>query len=281
MTWWRKKEDYPQPAEWPLALPRDLAPERVEEIRRRVDDLSDRAQYGWGHTINFGPFTKEGVMKDNFLHIVGHLDAWAWWPKSLQGLRIADIGCLAGAITAIMAHRGAAEILAVDEIPEHTDQCAYVAEVFGLKRVKTLTASLYRLPELGVGRFDLILLSGVLYHLSDMLVGLYLMRELLRVGGTLLIESTAVDDGEHSYANFGRFARGMWWEPSTLCLKDMCEFMGLAEVEVRMYWPDRALARAKKLSDDPITFKRGLNYPFTDLRDGVARHMDVGKMARK
>lgn len=278
--WRKRKEGPPPPAKWPLSLPRDLASERVEEIKRRVDELAARAQYGWGHTINFGPFTKEGVMKDNYLHIVGHLDAWRWWPSRLGGLRVADIGCLTGAITAIMAHRGA-EVLAVDEIPEHTAQCAYLAEVFGLSNVQILTASLYRLPELGVGKFDLILLSGVLYHLSDMLVGLYLMRELLKVGGTLLIESAAVEDDLHSYANFGRFARGMWWEPSTLCLKDMCEFMGLAEVEVRQFLPDRALARAKKKDDAPILFRRGLNYHFTDLRDSVPRRMDTDEMARK
>jgi SAM-dependent methyltransferase len=277
---WRKNRT-PRPAEWPLSLPKSLTREQVEEVRRRVDELSDRSQYGWGHTIDFGPFTKEGVMSDNFLHIAGHLDAWRWWPRKLKGLRVADIGCFAGGLTVLMAHRGAAEVLGVDQIPEHAEQCAYVAEVFGFRNVRTRSASLYDLPKLGVGQFDLILLSGVLYHLSDMLVGLYLMRELLTIGGTLLIESAAVGDDEHSYANFGRFAMGIWWQPSTLCIKDMCEFMGLSEVEVRMYWPDRCLARARKTSDEPITFKRGLNYPFADLRDGVRRHMDITQMAPK
>lgn len=281
MLWWKQKEGYPEPAKWPLALPRDLSPERVEEIRRRIDELAAAGQYGWGQTIDFGPFTKEGVMSDNFLHIVGHLDAWKWWPQSLKGRRVSDIGCFSGATAVLMAHRGAAEVVGVDEIAPHTAQCAYLAEIYGFSNVKTLTASLYNLPNLGVGQFDLILLSGVLYHLSDMMVGLYVMRELLKVGGTLLIESAAVGDDEHSYANFGRFAMGIWWEPSTLCIKDMCEFMGLSEVEVRMYWPDRCLARATKLNDDPIPHRRGLNYPFEGLRDLVPRHMDPSKMARK
>ncbi len=275
------REEGPPPAEWPLSLPASLSAEEVEAVRRRVDELSEAAQYGWGHRIDFGPFVKEGVMKDNFLHIVGHWDAWGWWPERLDGLRVADIGCLTGAVSMIAAHRGADEVLAVDEIPPYAAQCAYLAEVFRLPAVKTLVASLYRLPEMGVGKFDLIILSGVLYHLSDMLVGLYVMRELLKVGGTLLLESAAVPDDEHSYANFGRFAMGIWWQPSTLCIKDMCEFMGLSEVEVKMYWPDRCLARAKKLSEDPIPFRRGLNYPFDDLRDAVPRSMDLRRMAPK
>jgi 2-polyprenyl-3-methyl-5-hydroxy-6-metoxy-1,4-benzoquinol methylase len=278
---WRKKTVPPPPAQWPLRLPESLAPEQVEGIRRRVDELAARAQYGWGHTINFGPFVKEGVMKDNFLHIVGHWDAWGWWPRDMKGMRVADIGCLTGGISMIAAHRGAEEVLAVDEIAEHVGQCAYLAEVFGMKNLRTLTASLYDLPKKQVGQFDLVILSGVLYHLSDMLVGLYVMRELLRVGGMLLVESAAVDDDEHSYANFGRFAMGMWWQPSTLCVKDMCEFMGLSDVEVRRYWPGRCLARARKTSDEPIRFRRGMNYPFTDLRDAEGRTMDLGEMAPK
>jgi 2-polyprenyl-3-methyl-5-hydroxy-6-metoxy-1,4-benzoquinol methylase len=275
----RREEKRPKPAEWPLSLPAAMAQAEVEGVRRRAEELSARAQYGWGHTINFGPFTKEGVMKDNFLHIVGHWDAWEWWPKDLKGLRVADVGCLTGGISMIAAHRGAAEVVAVDEIPEHVEQCAYLAEVFGMRNVRTLTASLYDLPKREVGRFDIVILSGVLYHLSDMLVGLYLMRELLKVGGGLLIESAAVRDDTHSYANFGRFAMGMWWQPSTLCVKDMCEFMGLSEVEVRMYLPDRCFARARKTSEEAIPFRRGLNYTFTDLRDARPRRMDLGEMA--
>jgi SAM-dependent methyltransferase len=278
---WRRKSEVPRPAEWPLSLPRSLNEEQVETVRRRVEELAQRAQYGWGHTIDFGPFVKEGVMKDNFLHIVGHWDAWEWWPRSMKGLRVADIGCLTGGISMIVGHRGADEVVAVDEIPEHVDQCAYLAEVFGMRNVRTLAASLYDLAKMDVGKFDLVILSGVLYHLSDMLLGLYIMRELLKVGGTLLLESAAVDDEEHSFANFGRFAMGMWWQPSTLCVKDMCEFMGLSEVEVRMYWPDRCFARASKPSEEPIRFRRGINYPFADLRDAEQRTMDLGGLAPK
>jgi SAM-dependent methyltransferase len=278
---WRKRSESPRPAAWPLALPCDMTAEQVARVRHRVEELSERAQYGWGHTIRFGPFTKEGVMKDNFLHIAGHWDAWGWWPQDMQGLRVADIGCLTGGLTMLVAHRGAEEVLAVDQIPEHLDQCSYLSEVFGLKNVRTLTASLYDLPQMDVGKFDVVILSGVLYHLSDMLVGILVMRELLKVGGTLLMETAAVGDDEHSYADFGRFAIGMWWRPSTLCVKDMCEFMGMSEVEVKMYWPDRCFARARKSSDEQIRFRRGLNYPFGELKDAVARNMDLGGMAPK
>jgi SAM-dependent methyltransferase len=278
MLW--KQNKPPRQAAWPFSLPRSYTQEQVEAVRLRVDELATQAQYGWGHTINFGPFAKDGVVKDKFLDIIGIWDEWRWWPRDLKGLHVADIGCLTGGMSLIMGHRGAEEVLAVDEIPEHIAQCEYLRDLFGVSSVKTLTASLYQLPAaLPPGSFDIIVLSGVLYHLSDMLVGLLIVQQLLKVGGTLLIESAAVDDDQHSYANFGRFALGIWWQPSTLCIKDMCGFMGLSDAEVRMYLPDRCVARARKTTDEPILFRRGLSYHFDDLRDARSRTMDFGVMA--
>ena len=279
---WSKTRGRPRPAQWPFKLPESLSGAQIDEIRRRVDDLGAQAQYGWGHTIDFGPFTKEGVLKDNYLSIAACWDAWGWWPRPARNLRVADIGCYTGGLSLLLAHRGAAQVLAVDEIPEHVAQCSYLCELFAVDNIRTLTASLYQLPDhVDPGSLDLIVLSGVLYHLSDMLVGLLIARDLLKVGGVLLIESNAVDDDEHSYANFGRFAMGMWWQPSTLCLKDMCEFMGLSRPDIRMYLPDRCFARAHKTTEQPIAFRRGLNHRFADLRDAVPRSPDLKRMAPK
>ncbi len=278
---WRKSRK-PRPAAWPLSLPASVAPERVEEIKRQVEEISARSQYGWGHTIDFGPFKQEGLLGEKYLDIVGHWDRLGWLPRSLKGVRAADIGCFTGGISLILAHRGAEQVLAVDEVPEHLEQCAYLSEVFEASSIRATKASLFELPELvSPGSLDLIVLAGVLYHLSDMLVGLHLLRKLLKVGGSLLIESYATDDDEHSYANFGRFVMGVWWQPSILCLKDMCRFMGFSNVEVEMYLPDRCLARAEKTSDEEIPFRRGLNYRFEDVHDAVPRTMDVETMAPK
>ena len=50
--------------------------------------------------------------------------------------------------------------------------------------------------------------AGVLYHLSDMLVGLHALRRLLKPNGTLLVETAAIDDPQRSYADFARFVGG-------------------------------------------------------------------------
>jgi len=192
---------------------------------------------------------------------------------------IADVGCFSGALSLMMADRGAPKIYAVDEMPEHLEQCALCARLFNVPSIECILASAYRLRErIQPASLDLIMLSCVLYHLSDMLVGLYAMQELLKPTGVLLIESYAVPCFEHSYANFGRFVGGGWWQPTALCIQDMCRFTGL-DTEVRFYCPDRCIARAVKSEHLPVRYTRGMNFPFEDIHDKALRTTDLNIMA--
>lgn len=268
-----------RPASWPLSLSTEISPAAVRQIAAEVDRLGAAAQYGWGHTIDFGPFRKEGLLGENYLEIAGALDDWGWWSPRMYGLRVADIGCFTGGLSMLMAHRGAATVYAVDEVPSHLAQCEFLASIFATSAVRPVLRSVYRVREdIEPGSLDLVLLAGVLYHLSDMLVGLYALRELLKPGGVLLIQSNAVDDFRYSYANFGRFFAGMWWQPTGLCVKDMCDFMGYTECEVRFYAPNLCLARAVR-SETDIPYRRGLNWAFKDIRDGMPRSLDWRIMA--
>jgi len=167
----------------------------------------------------------------------------------------------------------------VDEVPANLEQCAFLARVFETGSVRPVLRSAYGLAaEIEPRSLDLIVFSGVLYHLSDMLVGLFALRELLRPGGTLVLQSNALDDFDRSYANFGRFVAGRWWQPTARCVLDMLELMGFADAEARMYGPEALLARATATSDE-LRFKRGLNWAFDDLRDREQRSLDATLMA--
>jgi SAM-dependent methyltransferase len=275
--------DVPYPAlrsaSWPFALSNELTPIEVSRLSAEVDRLGEAAPYGWGHTVDFGPFRKQGLLGEEHLRIAGGLDQWGWWPERLDGLHVADVGCFTGCLALMMAARGAEVVYAVDEIASHLDQCSFMARTFGTPQVRPILQSAYRLAgQIPPGSLDVVLLSGVIYHLSDMLVGLYAMRELLKPGGLLLVQSNGVDDFEHSYANFGRFVAGRWWQPTGLCLKDMHEFMGFEECEVRFYESQYCMARARR-ADGEIPFKRGMNWQFEDARDRRPRSLDAGLMA--
>ena len=262
-----------------LRLPATASPQQIAQMQAEADRLGAAAQYGWGHTIDFGPFRKEGLLKDSYLGIAGMFDEAGWWPARLDGMRVADVGSYTGGMSLLMAERGADVVYAVDEIPEHVAQCAFLADAFGTRSIKTICRSLFSLPaEIEPRSLDCIVVSGVLYHLSDMLVGLHVLRELLKPGGTLLIESNGVDDFEHSYANFGRFFGGMWWQPTGLCIQDMCSFMGFDDCVVHFYEQTRCVARAVRAEGD-ILYRRGLNASFPSLRDGQLRSLDPRIMA--
>jgi SAM-dependent methyltransferase len=245
------------------------------DIQKRIADVIAKSRYGWGHDMTFGDFAVKGLLENLYLGIVNHLDSYRWLPADLSGLRVADVGCFSGGITKILAERNAEIVYAVDEIPEHLEQCEIVKDYFNLSNIQTIEASLYQLPKhIEPESLDIILMSGVLYHCSDMLVGLVTLRDLLKPDGILLIESTAIDDDQRSYANFARFIAGAWWVPTSLCVSDLCEFMGYLTPDIRFYKPSRCLAKTTK-SPKPIPFKRGLNYPFTDINDEFQRTMDV------
>jgi SAM-dependent methyltransferase len=219
------------------------------------------------------------LLGNDYLAIAGGLDEWEWWPRRLDGMRVADVGCFTGGLSLILADRGAEIVYAVDEIPEHVAQCAYLAQTFSATNVCPVVRSVYQLREaIPPASLDLVLLSGVLYHLSDMLVGLRAVRELLRPNGLLLIQSYAIADFEHSYANFGRFVAGRWWQPTALCIRDMLEFMGFRDVELRFHHPQGCIGRARPAEAD-IPFKRGLNWQFDDLNDARPRSLDASLMA--
>jgi SAM-dependent methyltransferase len=266
-------------ASWPLSLSKDMSAVALQHVKADVERLAVAAQYGWGHTIDFGPFCKEGLLGRDYLDIAGAIDDWGWWPANLNGMRVADVGCFTGGLSLLMAHRGAAVVYAVDEISQHLAQCAFLADTFGTTAVRPVLKSVYKLGDvIPPASLDLILLAGVLYHLSDMLVGLYALRELLKPGGVLLIQSNAVNDFSHSYANFGRFFAGMWWQPTGLCVQDMCSHMGYARCDVRFYAHNLCIARAVR-SEADIPFRRGLNCAFDEIRDQKPRSLDWHIMA--
>ncbi len=221
----------------------------------------------------------EGLFGEEFLRVAALLDQWRWWPERLDSLSIADIGCYSGGMTLLMATRGAERVYAIDEVPEHLDQCRFVSRTFGLRNVEPVCDSLYRLEDhIKPGSLDLMVVAGVLYHLSDMLVGLHALRRLLKPNGTLLVETAAIDDPQRSYADFARFVGGAWWVPTALCIQDMLGFMNFADPALRFYTEGRCLVRAVRGSGGDPPFRRGLNWRFESIRDERLRSMDLDQI---
>ena len=89
-----------------------------------------------------------------------------------------------------------------------------------------------------LGRFDVVLFLGVLYHLQDPLGA---MRRLARVTGELaVIESEAVAFAAHEDRALCEFFAGdelagdptNWWVPNLRALLDLCSAAGFAGADV-------------------------------------------------
>lgn len=264
-------------APWPLEASRSSG--ETESLRAAVDTTAEASPWGWGHTIDFGAFMAEGFLGSGYLEMVGAIDRLAWWPKSLAGQNIADVGCFTGGVSAILAARGVKNVLAIDEIPEHIGQCEVVKGAFSLDNIETRVASAYELDKIaGAGSLDGIFVGGVLYHLSDMLAGLVVLRRSLKSGGWIIVESNVDESENRSYANFGRFVGGMWWQPSVLAVRDLLEFAGFSDIETEVYRRNRLIARAVSTGTE-IPFRRGFPIPFGDVHDTEMRTLDPSVMA--
>ena len=112
----------------------------------------------------------------------------------LAGARILDLGCLEGGFAIECARRGASEVVGIEARPLSVRRCELLKDLLGLDNATFVCGDilheLARLQE----PFDVILATGILYHLSQPDVALRLIRERCR-GATVIC--THVADPDH------------------------------------------------------------------------------------
>jgi tRNA (mo5U34)-methyltransferase len=141
-----------------------------EQIARRVSELGD-----WFHNLDL-----DGV-RTAPNHFLGDYPAVKWrrfeqaLPEDLRGKSVLDIGCNAGFYSIEMKRRGAERVLGLDTDEAYLAQARFAAEVCGAD-VELHKLSVYDVAELRE-RFDLVLFTGVFYHLRHPLLALDLIHE--------------------------------------------------------------------------------------------------------
>jgi tRNA (mo5U34)-methyltransferase len=150
----------------------------------------------------------------------------------VAGRSCLDIGTMESAVPVLLSRRGAAQIVAVDlfscedriEAVKHYTGAEF--EYYpGLTHEHTATF----LEERGRGNFDIVVLSGVLYHCYSPMDVLAMARSLLRTGGLLIVETLAALDEEPAmfFNSRGRFSP----DPTTFFLPSV----GLLEYVLRYF----------------------------------------------
>jgi len=212
----------------------------------------------WFHNLDLDgvPTAPEHFLGDyprQFFSLFAHV-----LPDDLHGWSVLDVGCNAGFFSFEMWRRGAAPVIGVDADPHYLAQARYAAGVLGAP-VEFAPLSVYDIGQIG-RRFDLVLFTGVLYHLRHPLLALDLVR---RVVGRRLLFQTMMR-GEETIAQvasdypfaardvFGaagypklhfiehRYAGDQtnWWVPNVACTEAMLRSAGfriLAHPDTEVY----------------------------------------------
>ena len=115
-------------------------------------------------------------------------------PEDLTGYRVLDIGARDGLYSFECEKRGAAEVIALDyTTPDVTG--FNVAKQLLNSKVKWVTSNVYQIDQLNLGKFDLVLFLGVIYHLRHPYLAIDKIYDVLKLGGKVIVESHILDGG--------------------------------------------------------------------------------------
>lgn len=146
-------------------------------------------QYNWYHEIQL----TETLKTPGPIPIVNRLNQWLQ-QRVLEnvpftGKRVLDIGCREGLYSFLAEKQGASEVIGIDN--DLSDAALEFLIPYFNSQIQMKALNLYDLTPETFGKFDIIILFGVLYHLKFPFWGLKRVTDCLNNGGMLLI-STAI-----------------------------------------------------------------------------------------
>jgi tRNA (mo5U34)-methyltransferase len=156
--------------------------ELVEEVERLRP---------WFHAIELphGVWTKrESAGTEPADHPAGTWEVVRRQLPSLAGKSVLDVGCGAGFYSVEAKRLGAARVLGVDARQHEIRQALLVRRALGLD-IELRRQSVYSLSPARIGRFDVVLALGLIYHCKHLVLAL---EKLFSVTGDLLILETEV-----------------------------------------------------------------------------------------
>jgi len=164
----------------------------------------------------------------------------------LRGTTCLDVGSMEGLIPVVMCRQGAKTVLATDAIGHCREKMAalrhYYQATFKFQQIGLMYDLTNRLRKLGTPSFDVINLSGVLYHVFSPLMVLAGVRALLKRNGLMIVSTNVVIDDAFTmqFNNAGRLQDEIntFWYMSVPTLDYLLRYLKLASIDC-LYIPHR------------------------------------------
>lgn len=181
-----------------------------------------------------GPFELFGIHIDTEWRSDWKWDRLQHNIDSLQGRRVLDVGCGSGYHCWRMLGDGAQEVIGIDPTPLFIVQFWALQKYLQQDNIWLLPMGIEQVPS-KLQAFDTVFSMGVLYHRRSPLDHLQELKDCLRAGGQLVIE-TLVIKGEvgDTLLPEGRYARmgNVWFLPSCDTLLSWLGKIGFIDLQV-------------------------------------------------
>lgn len=144
----------------------------------------------WYHSIEVAPGVATPGVHDSpsGLAVLDSLGL----PADCTGMRALDVGARDGFYSFELERRGA-EVTAIDYADPKSTGFPIAAELLG-SRLRCEVCNVYDVTRERHGTFDLVMFLGLLYHLRNPLLALDRIRDVMRDGGLLFVETQMAVD---------------------------------------------------------------------------------------